>query len=222
MNPALIIFDLDGVLVDSELLSARAISEILAEHGVAITVAEVAARFTGLTDREIADWVARETGRPIPADFPARAERRTLELFDGALQPIPGALELLQAIALPVCVASNSPPERVARSLSAAGLSAHFPEGTYFSAAAVARPKPAPDVFLHAAKTMGATPGDCLVVEDSPTGVRAAAAAGMTVLGFVGAGHVADPAALGASLRAEGVREVLERLEVLTELISPA
>ena len=215
MTPALIIFDLDGVLVDSELLSARAISELLAEHGVAITVAEVAARFTGLTDREIGDWVARESGRPIPGDFAARAERRTLELFDGALQPIPGAHELLRAIALPVCVASNSPPQRVARSLSAAGLSAHFPEGTFFSAAAVARPKPAPDVFLHAAEMMGAAPGECLVVEDSPTGVRAAVAAGMTVHGFVGAGHVTDREALGATLTAAGAAEILSALAEL-------
>ncbi len=215
MTPALIIFDLDGVLVDSELLSARAISEVLAEHGVVIAVADVAARFTGLTDREIGDWVARESGRPIPADFPARAERRMLELFDGALRPIPGARELLQAVTLPVCVASNSPPGRVARSLRAAGLSAHFPEGTFFSAAAVARPKPAPDVFLHAAEMMGALPADCLVVEDSPTGVRAAVAAGMTVHGFVGAGHVTDRAALGASLLEVGAAEILSELAEL-------
>ena len=126
-----------------------------------------------------------------------------------------GAEALLARLSVPACVASNSPPERVARSIAAAGLAPHLPAERLFSSALVARPKPAPDIYLHAARTMGAPPGACLVIEDSPTGVRAAVAARMNVLGFLGAGHVRDPEALGAALLAEGAVALLSALDEL-------
>lgn len=209
MSPALVIFDLDGVLVDSELIAARAVAEVLSEHGAPLTTEEVVGRFAGLTDREIASVVERETGRRLPGNFDELADRRTMALFDGVLTAVPGAAETLPHIHVPICVASNSPPERVSRSLATVGLDRFFTDQTLFSALTVERPKPAPDIYLHAADRMTVAVQDCLVVEDSPTGVRAAVAAGMTVLGFVGAGHIADREAHGAGLRAEGASAIL-------------
>jgi len=211
----LVIFDLDGVLIDSEVLACRALAEELATDGHAITTDEVIARFVGVSHAAMTATIERDSGRPLATDFNRRANARMQALFAAELRAIAGAEALLASLALPVCIASNSPPDYIDRNVALTGLETFFPADTRFSSALVERPKPAPDVYLHAAAEMGAAPDACLVVEDSATGVRAARDAGMRVLGFVGAGHVTDAADLSASLEAAGARAVLHELDQL-------
>jgi HAD superfamily hydrolase (TIGR01509 family) len=135
--------------------------------------------------------IEQENDIKLPPDFAERAARRTLEAFDRELQPIPGIAELLANLPDRKCVASSSEPTRIRHSLSLAGILHHF-EPHIFSATQVKRGKPAPDLFLFAAASMGAAPARCLVIEDSVAGVTAARAAGMTVLGFTGGSHCLD------------------------------
>ena len=220
MSPTLVIFDLDGVLVDSEHLAARAVAEEAADWGSTVSAAEVLARFVGLTDKRIGQVLSAEAGGQLPADFAERVHRRALALIDRELEPVPGARAALETLALPRCVASNSRPDRVIRSLAATGLSAHFADDTLFSAAQVARPKPAPDLHRHVAAEMGIQAAEAVVIEDSETGVAAAVAAGMTVLGFVGAGHITDRDAQAARLTAAGASLVFDELRTLPDLLN--
>jgi HAD superfamily hydrolase (TIGR01509 family) len=220
MSPALVIFDLDGVLVDSEHLAARAVAEEAADWGSTVSAAEVLARFVGLTDERIGQVLSAEARGQLPADFAERVHLRALTLIDSELEPVPGAREALERLALVRCVASNSRPDRVIRSLAATGLRAHFPHDALFSAAQVARPKPAPDLHRHAAAEMGVQAAEAVVIEDSETGVTAAVAAGMTVLGFVGAGHVTDRDAQAARLTAAGASAVFDELRTLPDLLN--
>jgi HAD superfamily hydrolase (TIGR01509 family) len=220
MSPALVIFDLDGVLVDSEHLAARAVAEEAADWGSTVGAAEVLARFVGLTDKRIGEVLSAEASGQLPADFAERVHLRALALIDRELEPVPGARQVLERLALPRCVASNSRPDRVARSLAATGLSALFADDALFSAAQVARPKPAPDLHRHAAARMGIQVGDAVVIEDSETGVTAAVAAGMTVLGFLGAGHITDRDGHGARLTAAGASLVFDELRALPDLLN--
>lgn len=215
----LVIFDLDGVLIDSEALAGRALAEVLAADGHAITSEEVIARFVGVSNEAMTATIERESGRPLAADFDERAKTHMQALFATELRAVSGAEALLASLAPPVCIASNSPPDYIARTVALTGLEAFFPEAARFSSAHVARPKPAPDVYLHAAARMGAAADACLAVEDSPTGARAARDAGMRVCGFVGAGHVTDPAALAARLAEAGAATILHRLAELRAVI---
>ncbi|MGF1611559.1 MAG: HAD family hydrolase [Kiloniellales bacterium] len=218
----LVIFDLDGVLIDSELLAARALAEELADHGHEITIEAVIERFVGVSGAVLLADLARERGSPLPDDFTERARARMQALYRRELQPVAGAAGALAALTLPRCVASNSPVDYIERTLDITGLAGHFAPEARFSAEMVANPKPAPDVFLHAAETMGAAPARCLVIEDSVAGVTAARAAGMTVLGFAGAGHIADPPAHGARLREAGAQHLLDDFAALPDLIEEA
>jgi HAD superfamily hydrolase (TIGR01509 family) len=180
--PELIIFDCDGVLVDSERISHEVMIAMLAERGVAMSFDAAVARFMGSSMPHTLAIVEQLTGE-APASFLPAFRDRTFAAFSAELQPVPGVPELLAALTLPFCVASNGPREKMALTLGRTGLLPHF-EGRLFSADDVARPKPAPDLFLLAAERLSAHPPNCVVIEDSPTGVTAARAAGMRVFGY--------------------------------------
>jgi HAD superfamily hydrolase (TIGR01509 family) len=193
----LIIFDCDGVLVDSEPIANRVLSEQLAVVGLALPVAEVMRRFVGRTKAGCLELAAEMLRRPLPGSFAADWDEALFAALRSEVRPVEGMAALLAELRVPFCVATNSSPERLRIALDASGL-AEFFEGRMFSAAAVPRPKPAPDLFLHAAITLGAAPERCAVIEDTPTGVQAARAAGMAAFGFAGLPH-ASAAALEAN-----------------------
>lgn len=186
-KPDLIIFDCDGVLVDSELLSCRCLSEVLEEFGLKLSVGQALQLFLGRSTKAIEQHY-RDLGQTLPDDFLPRLKARVLETFAGALQPIPDVGTVLSELKVPCCVASSSDIDRVSLSLDVTGLRTHFGDRLY-TAQMVKHGKPAPDLFLHAAGKMKADPARALVIEDSASGVQAAKAAGMMVWGFVGGGH---------------------------------
>jgi HAD superfamily hydrolase (TIGR01509 family) len=186
----LIIFDCDGVLIDSEIIAARVDCELLRDHGYQITPEELAHRFAGFTTERIFELVGEEIGRAIPEEVVHSAQRLTDERLHQEVLPIPGVQEMLDALDDPRCICSNSRYERLEVSLIKAGLWDRF-RPYVFSAQAVGkgRGKPAPDVFLHAAKVFETNPDDAIVIEDSVPVVTGALAAGMRVIGFTGASH---------------------------------
>ncbi|MDH6231586.1 HAD superfamily hydrolase (TIGR01509 family) [Mesorhizobium soli] len=186
----LVIFDCDGVLVDSEILAAQVTSQTLNAFGLAMSVKETISELVGLDAMAARRKLEMIHGVLLPVDYEASLAERLDDAFNTQLQPIAGIVELLRGLNQPYCVASNSGHERLCCTFAATGL-APLVEGRVFSADDVARGKPAPDLFLHAAKTMGGIPPErCLVIEDSVTGVTAARAAGMRVVGFCGGGHI--------------------------------
>lgn len=186
-QPDLIIFDCDGVLVDSQLLSCRCLSEVLAAFGFELGVEQALELFLGRSTAVIGEYY-RERGQILPDDFLSRLKSRVLETFAGALQPVPGVGAVLSELKTPRCVASSSDIDRVLLSLKVTGVAPHFGDRIY-TAQMVEHGKPAPDLFLYAADKMGAQPARTLVIEDSVSGVQAGKAAGMTVWGFVGGSH---------------------------------
>ena len=183
----LVIFDCDGVLVDSEELSCRCLSEALGRVGVAMSAEQVAEHFLGRSTAAVVEHCAR-AGKPVPASFLTDLARQVREIFRTQLKPIPGVATMLAELRLPRCVASSSDLDRVRFSLELTGLAPYFGE-RLFTSQMVSRGKPAPDLFLHAAGRIGAAPHKTLVIEDSVSGVLAAKAAGMKVWGFVGGSH---------------------------------
>ena len=186
----LIIFDCDGVLVDSEILSARVDVEFLREIAYEITPEELAHRFAGFTTDRIFELAGEATGRAVPDDLVRRCEEETDRRLGREVEAIPGAHEMLDLLDDPRCICSNSRPERLKVTLERTGLWDRF-RPYVFSARDVreGRGKPAPDVFLHAASEFDSAPEDAIVIEDSVAGVTGAAAAGMRVIGFTGASH---------------------------------
>lgn len=187
-KPDLIIFDCDGVLIDSQVIQARVDAAALTFHGYAITAEELGERFVGVATAQMQVEVERALGRALPVDFQTTRDRLVDVAYRRELRAIAGVEAAIEALGLPSCVASNAQTARLRDVLALTGLLPLF-EPHVFGADLVARPKPAPDLFLFAAKRMGTEPCRCLVVEDSTTGVRAAVAAGMRVLGFHGGGH---------------------------------
>lgn len=186
----LIIFDCDGVLVDSEILAAQVLSETLESAGLSMPVETALSAFVGLDARATRSKLEAMHAVPMPADFEESLASRLNEAFERRLKPIEGIVDLLRSLDCLYCVASNSGHDRLRTSFAATGLSP-LVAGRVFSADDVAQGKPAPDLFLHAARTMGRiSPERCLVIEDSVTGVTAARAAGMRVIGFCGASHI--------------------------------
>jgi len=185
MALGLIIFDCDGVLVDSEPLSNSVFVELLSEIGLPMTLKECTNLFVGRSTQTNLKTIEHKLGRPLPAEFLSKLQTKASEAFDKYLRPIPGIETALAAISTPVCVASGSEPEVIRKNLALTGLLTRF-EGKIFSAAHVSQGKPAPDLFLHAAQAMKVKPCDCVVIEDSVPGVKAGQAAEMTVLGYVG------------------------------------
>jgi HAD superfamily hydrolase (TIGR01509 family) len=217
MRPGLIIFDCDGVLIDSEVIACRLLAEALAREGYPLSPQEAASRFIGISHRAILQQVERELGRPLSADFEAVSKQHLHTAFERELQAVAGIHEALDAIDIPVCVASGSAPDRLEVSLRVTGLSARFGQNV-FSSVTVGRGKPAPDLFLFAARQMGTQPERCLVIEDSIPGVQAAVAAGMFVLGFCGASHctLQQP----TQLLNEGAAAVFSTMAALPRLIT--
>jgi HAD superfamily hydrolase (TIGR01509 family) len=187
---SLVIFDCDGVLIDSEIISTTVLVEELARHGIAIEMSHVLEHFIGHPYPVVAGKITAITGAPLPASFESAYRIRLARRFDADLRPMPGILNVLDHLAPPYCAATSSGTERARHSLRAAGLAERFGERVY-TVSMVPRPKPAPDLFLHAAAAMGADPRHCLVIEDSDLGIKAAQAAGMTAWQFTGGSHYA-------------------------------
>ena len=195
---SLIIFDCDGVLVDSETLGNRVLVAAAGECGVAMELEEAVTLFRGCKMADCVATLAGRLGRPLPDDFVATVRARTAAAFRAELRAVDGVHAALAEIRVPVCVASSGPREKIELALSVTGLLPRF-EGRVFSAYDVGRWKPEPDLFLHAAAAFGVAPGACVVVEDSVLGVRAGLAAGMTVFGYAPLERdAADLAGLGA------------------------
>ncbi|HSG90224.1 MAG TPA: HAD family hydrolase [Pseudomonadales bacterium] len=188
----LVVFDCDGVLVDSEAIACLCFAEALAAIGIERSPAELDAAFRGRRLDECLVEVEGWLGRPLPRSFEGRLRAATGERLRRDLLPVAGIHAAIDAIRtrfdVPVCVASSSEPDRIALSLATTGLDHHF-RGRIFSATQVPRGKPAPDLFLHAARCLGADPAACAVIEDSPAGMRAGVAAGMRVFAYLADGH---------------------------------
>jgi HAD superfamily hydrolase (TIGR01509 family) len=209
----LVIFDCDGVLVDSEMIAARVTAGLLAEIGANISPEDVLSAFVGLDSNATRRRIEVDHGITLPTDYDARGARYLEAAFQAELRPIAGVKPLLESLDVPFCVASNSGHTRLYQTFSATGL-APLVEGRIFSADDVDRGKPAPDLFLHAAAQMGGIPADrCLVVEDSITGVTAACAAGMRVIGFCGGSHIRP--GHDARLRALGAEAIVMDYDAL-------
>jgi len=181
----LVILDCDGVLVDSEPLSNQAMAEALTAIGLPCTQEDCVRDFLGRSMASVLEEVTRRLGRPAPDGFEADFRARAQIAFTRELEPVPGVAAALDRIATPTCVASSGPHAKIRFTLGHTGLLERF-EGRIFSASEVARGKPAPDLFRHAAARLRVAPARCAVVEDSPVGVAAARAAGMHALGFAG------------------------------------
>lgn len=203
----LLILDCDGVLVDSERLSHDVLQQMLAEVGVALSFDATVERFIGTSLPVCLARVSELLGGTLPEDFAARFAQRTRAAFEAGLQPVAGVEPLLVALRMPYCVASNGARAKVEFTLGHTGLLPRF-AGRIFTADDVLHPKPAPDLFLHAARCMGAAPRYTTVVEDTPTGISAAKAAGMRAIGFAAMTPRARLAAAGADALADSMSEL--------------
>jgi HAD superfamily hydrolase (TIGR01509 family) len=181
--PDLIIFDSDGVLVDSEPIINRVFVQLLAECGHSLDYELTVREFSGATMADRLATMRQRLHWTPPPDFKAEFDRRLLDALEQELRPVPGVVPVLDSLECPWCVASNGSHHDISTRLRLAGLLERF-NPRLFSAADVAHAKPAPDLFLHAATAMGAAPDRCAVVEDSARGVQAGVSAGMTVFGF--------------------------------------
>ncbi|WP_428651524.1 HAD family hydrolase [Roseibium sp.] len=201
MTPGLVIFDCDGVLVDTERVANRILAELVTDLGFPISGPQCQQRFMGRTLENVREMVEELTGHALAADWPEQVRRRDLEAFRAGVPAIPGVSDVLDDLDrrdVPYCVGSSGRHEKMRTTLGSSGLLPRL-EGKLFSAEDCARGKPAPDVFLLAAKTMGHLPENCTVIEDSVPGVLAAKAAGMRAFAFV-----EDPACDRDALRSAG------------------
>lgn len=213
----LLIFDCDGVLIDSEIVAARLEAEAITALGLPMSAQDICTRFAGTTTREVWATLERELGRPLPVGFFEAHLAHVRDVFSRDLEAIPGVRAMLEQLDVPFCVASSTQLPSLITNLGTAGLAGFF-DGHVFSASQVKRPKPAPDVFLFAASQMGADPAECLVVEDSVAGVTAARRAGMPVVGFTGGSHVGP--GHGERLIALGAGAIVERMSDLPALLA--
>lgn len=210
ISAVLVIFDCDGVLVDSERISNAVLADGLAALGLAITAEEAHDRYRGMFLSEIRADAERRLGSPLPPDFVETFERAREDAFGASLQPVPGAavtVAEVKAMGFDVCVASQGKLSKTELTLTLTGLRGLFGPDALFSAHGVARGKPAPDLFLHAAAAMGSEPKRSVVVEDTMIGVQGALAAGMRVIAFAPDGR-----------RDEFTRAGVETVGVLGEL----
>jgi HAD superfamily hydrolase (TIGR01509 family) len=199
----LVIFDCDGVLVDSEVISNQELARALTEQGLPTTLAEARRDYQGLLLADIGSLAQAKLGRPLAAGWLERYERDRAVVFRRELQAVPGVAEAVRhitAAGVPVCVASQGKLEKTRTSLRLTKLDGLFADEVLFSAYSVARGKPHPDLFLHAAATMGVEPASCAVVEDTPSGVTAAVSAGMRALGYAADSDEAALRQAGAEL----------------------
>ena len=208
----LVIFDCDGVLVDSEPAANRILAELLTELGLPYSQAESMRDYMGRAWEDSLAIIEGKLGGPVPEGFTQRFRDRRDAAFRESIEPISGVREAIAQIPADRCVASSGAPEKIRLTLGLTGLLKLF-DGRIFSAAEVERGKPAPDLFLHAAHTLGHRPEGCAVVEDTPVGIEAARAAGMTALGF------ADNVSAGA-LKAAGADATFDAMQDLPRLVA--
>jgi HAD superfamily hydrolase (TIGR01509 family) len=212
----LVIFDCDGVLVDSEAIANEVLARRLTREGLPTTLAEARRECQGRLLTDVRDRAQARLGRPFPPDWVAEYERERDEAFRRELKPVEGAAEAVQRVktaGLKVCVASQGQLAKTRLTLGLTGLRDLFPPHALFSAYDVPRPKPDPDLFQHAARAMNASPSACAVIEDSPSGIIAAVAAGMRAIGYA-----ADSDE--RALRNAGATEIILSLEKLPELLA--
>ena len=212
----LIIFDCDGVLIDSQVLQCQVDAAELTRLGYPITADELGRQFIGVATKDVQAHVERVLGRALPADFEEVRDRLVDAAYRSELKAIAGIREAVAEIGLPACVASNAQTARLRDVLDLTMLLPLFAPNT-FGADLVAQPKPAPDLFLLAAERMRVDPSRCVVIEDSATGVQAARAAGMTVFGFLGGGHCFP--GYGTHLSAAGAAVLFNNMRDLPALI---
>ncbi|MER6226795.1 HAD family hydrolase [Streptomyces sp. 900105755] len=213
MRYDLVIFDNDGVLVDSEPISNRLLAAYLTELGHPTSYEDSIRDYMGSAMHRIHDLVLERTGERLPDDFDDVFHERVFTAFEAELKPVAGVagvLEQLAADGVPYCVASSGSHERIRVGHRTTGLDRWFDASRIFSSQDVGRGKPAPDLFLHAAERMGVVPGRCAVVEDSPLGVQAAVAAGMDVYGFT---------AMTPAERLEGATQLFSDMGQLADLL---
>ncbi|MFE2973073.1 HAD family hydrolase [Streptomyces sp. NPDC059340] len=213
MRYDLVIFDNDGVLVDSEPISNTILAAYLTELGHPTSYEESIRDYMGSAMHRIHELVQERSGQRLPEEFDDVFHGRVFAAFERELQPVPGAVQLLEKLAadeVPYCVASSGSHERIRVGHRKTGLDRWFDEGRVFSSQDVGRGKPAPDLFLHAAERMGVAPRRCVVVEDSPLGVRAANAAGMDVYGFT---------AMTPAAKLTGATQLFSELGELADLL---
>jgi len=179
----LVIFDCDGVLVDSELITNRVFAQMLNEVGIAMSLEEMFERFVGRSMPQCLAIVTELLGRPVPDEFVQQFRKRAAAALQSELKAVPDIGTVLAAMCVPFCVASSGTHEKMQTTLGITGLLPQF-RGKMYSVTEVARSKPFPDVFLYAASQQGVVPSACAVIEDTPTGVTAGVAAGMTVFGY--------------------------------------
>ena len=211
----MIIFDCNGVLVDSEQIAAAVAADEFTRVGIPITPELVIRYFFGRRPADMIAALEAAAGRKLPSNFGVTLAGATLRRMRAELRAMPHAAHALTWIRGPKCVASSSPIDRIRASLETAGLARFFVH--LFSASEVQDGKPAPDLFLHAASRVGVQAPDCIVVEDSPVGVSAATAAGMTAIGFVGGQHAG--AHLGEQLLLAGARTIVADMRHLKSAV---
>ncbi len=216
----LLIFDCDGVLVDSEMIASRVLAGHLSAHGYPVTAKQCREKFTGKWMTDIVNFVRGE-GVDLPDDFIDALKIKDVEAFKHELKPMPGVLEVVRELRHDRCVASSGPIVKMETTLGISGLLPYF-KPHLFSAGMVKQGKPAPDLFLYAANAMSRSPEDCLVIEDSTAGVTAAKRAGMRVLGFAGASHARDMPDYAKGLMAAGAELVFDDMARLPDLIAGA
>jgi HAD superfamily hydrolase (TIGR01509 family) len=212
----LVIFDCDGVLVDSEMIASQVLSEELAALGVPMTPENCRDRFTGVTMTAVIAGIEALLGRPLPDDFEETLQEKDFAAFERAVRPVDGVEAMLRGLAIPKCVASSGAIAKMHCTLTATGLLPLL-EPHLFSAQMVAHGKPAPDLFLYAADRMGVPPRDCVVIEDSAAGIEAALAAEMPVIGFAGGSH-AD-AGYTNMLKEAGAGTIIDHMSDLPRLL---
>ncbi|MCR9280021.1 MAG: HAD family phosphatase [Pseudomonadaceae bacterium] len=217
---SLVIFDCDGVLVDSEAIYNAAEVQFLADAGLQLDINVYMQTFMGMAADEWQTSLTRlfsdRVGGELAPDFFDQLAQHTRQRFEAELVAVEGARSAIQDLGLPKCVASSSAPELLSWKLARTGLDTYF-QPHLFSTSLVSRGKPEPDLFLHAAQAMGFAPGDCFVVEDSCNGVTAGKRAGMTTIGFTAGSHC--PANHGQALRDAGADIVIDRFEGLAQTI---
>lgn len=214
----MIIFDCDGVLVESEVLVVRHEEAALKEVGFDVSFDEIVEQFVGLSYASMEASLVAQFGRPLPEGFFAKVQADALARFPDELEPVAGMVEFVASVQGKKCVASSSGLDRINLSLEVTGHATNFDQAHIFSAQMVERGKPEPDLFLHAAEQMGVDPTNCIVIEDSAHGVRGALAAEMAVIGLIAGGHCIPT--IGNRLSAAGANAIARSVDELPGLVA--
>lgn len=214
----MLIFDCDGVLIDSEILICQIVAKSLCEIGYEVTTEDVIRRFAGRPAVEMRQDIEADWGQLLPVDFAETVHTRSIAAYRSALRAMPGIHEALAKIHVPICVASSSEPDKLRLGLHLTGLEDRF-HPNILSASMVKRGKPAPDIFIFAAGWLRTPPSQCVVIEDSVAGTTAAVQAGIRVLGFIGGSHC--PPNHGQRLREAGASDIVPNMHALPSVLAP-